>query len=236
MQELLLAGFCAAMTRECASRVTKSPPTFSKLSLRCQSCPYDYRRGSGIDGGNESDKMEKQDYQRRRLEQTPSLQDYFLRPWFRFCVFALRFTVLRLILLVLLAPIYRLVQSFRASRNVMVNSKLLLSSQGRTRLVHLSEQERQHQRRLATRQANGSYQFPAHDLITNPPHLKAANWLPRRETIQVCGAKVRVVHEKPKRALESGQKILLCHGKASWSYVWRNVRANAPLLVHILLD
>jgi hypothetical protein len=136
---------------------------------------------------------------------------------------------IRLVLTLVLLPIYLVVQAVRAAPHVIVNLPKVVSEHGRFRLARAAHLYRQHERNLARHQLKGAIYFRPEELARIPVAekrriLKEAGWTVKWDELEVCGGKVAVYHEKP-AGVDSPPRdsIVLLHGNPSWSLIWRDV-------------
>jgi len=164
----------------------------------------------------------------RETELKPSPHDYILRPWFKIVSRALDITLIRFVLACYLFPIYVFVKFLSVLPITLSQSKLLLTTNGRARLIRLTASYREQEEQQAAQQLDGTFSFQLDQVLKDEEGkgwLANLAWKPHREEVLVCGAMVSVVHEVPDNAaMRSGKTIVLLHGNPSWSFVWRNVR------------
>lgn len=178
----------------------------------------------------------------RPKKEEPSLSDYILQPVFALAFAFFDFTLVRLLDLAVLFPLYLLFAFFRSLLpSLLRNFSFLLSSTGRKKLVErgqISRWQRENQGKL---QLNGTFQFHP-DLIERTSdnkevvnHIEAI-WPVKREYFDVCNIKACVVHELPGQTQRKhdGRKIVLLHGNPSWSFMYRNVRGFYPTRLPLL--
>ncbi len=156
----------------------------------------------------------------RETELAPSLQDSILRPLFYLFVLLLQSTVLRLLFALALFPLYVARQAIAVLPTTLQRARLLLTLAGRSRLCNLSDTYREVEQSRASEQYAGTFTFPAdHVLEWNG----SIGWKAERVEVQVCGIKARVVHAKPIRPAQGGQRVVMLHGNPSWGFIWRNI-------------
>ncbi|KAK5038129.1 hypothetical protein LTS07_001598 [Exophiala sideris] len=149
-----------------------------------------------------------------------ALEDVALRQLFWTLTTLLHSTLLRLLLAINLLPVYCLRQVISVLPIATRRLPLLLTRQGRGRLISQTEQYRTYEEEIAAKQHDGSYRFTPANVL---PWNGKTSWPVNRNVVEVCGIKVRVTHTKPKTTSDKAKTIVLLHGNPSWSYIWRRI-------------
>ena len=161
------------------------------------------------------------------VERHNSPQDHLLRPLFKLICVVLDITLVRFFMAMALLPVYICAKYLEVLPPAIKNSTMLLSTDGRERLVHSAKGYRQQEKKRAQLQMQGDFAFQPDELLSGEKarvSLKDLYWKPHMEQFEVCGASVNVLHEVPPDEVRgSGKKIVLLHGNPSWSFMWRNV-------------
>jgi hypothetical protein len=176
----------------------------------------------------------------RPKNEDPSPRDFILRPLFALGFAFFDFTVVRLLDLALLLPLYLILAFFRSfPRAIFRNFGSLLSRTGRKKLAergNISRWQRENQGKL---QLDGTFRFHS-DVVERTSEIKEVVdkiegvWPAKREYFDVSNLKAYVVHAVPDETKRSdeGRKLLLLHGNPSWSFMYRNVRALYSTSMH----
>lgn len=166
--------------------------------------------------------------QGREQELRSSPQDHLLRPLFRVLCMVLNITLIRCFMALVLLPLYLCAKYLEVLPAAIRHGTMLLSADGRERLLQSAEDYRQQEKKRADLQLHGNFAFQPNELLTGEKargFLKSLYWTPHMERFEVCGASANVLHEIPPDGVRwSGKKVLLLHGNPSWSFMWRNVR------------
>lgn len=161
-----------------------------------------------------------------------SLADYILQPAFKVAFFFLDFTIVRLLSVCYLLPIYLILAAFRSLLpHCFLNLLSLISGHGRSNLINRGLVSRKARESQASRQRAGTFQFPAEAILNISQDYTTIKriseiWPANREYISVGNIQACVVHEAPNASgtRPSGKKIVLLHGNPSWSFMYRKVR------------
>ncbi|KAI1622205.1 haloalkane dehalogenase family protein [Exophiala viscosa] len=149
-----------------------------------------------------------------------AIQDVVLQQLFWTLTTLLHSTLLRLLFAINLLPVYCLRQAISVLPTATRRLPLILTRQGREKLVSQTEQYRIYEEEIAAKQYDGSYKFTPANVL---PWDGRTSWPVNRKVFEICEINVRVTHTKPKATFGKAKPIVLLHGNPSWSYIWRRI-------------
>ncbi|KAJ9245680.1 hypothetical protein DTO271D3_4144 [Paecilomyces variotii] len=161
-----------------------------------------------------------------------SIEDMLLKRWGSLSRFMMAFTIIRLIVALLLLPLYMMRVILRSVPCIFINTFRFMIVAGCRLFINDTEKYRAQEQLQAQSQFNNRYVFPEDVVLRLHPNGKGSlsdmPFANNIEEISVCGATARFIHIKPENNGVHGEyerkgPIVLLHGNPSWSYIWRNV-------------
>lgn len=160
-----------------------------------------------------------------------SIEDMLLKRWGSLSRFMMSFTIIRLIVALLLLPLYMMRVILRSVPSIFINTFRFMIVAGCRLLINDTEKYRAQEQLQAQSQFNNRYVFPEDVVLRLHPNGKGSlsdmPFANNIEEISVCGATARYIHIKPENNGVHGEyerkSPIVLHGNPSWSYIWRNV-------------